>query len=47
MVQQAKKRPDAIKAMQDILKEKSYADGFSNIISPLNPSLKLNQLRFV
>ena len=33
--------------MQDILKEQSYADGFANIISPLDPSLKLNQLRFV
>ena len=33
--------------MQDILKEQSYAEGFANILSPLNPCLKLNQLLYV
>lgn len=31
--------------MQDSLREQSYAEGFTNILSPLDPSLKIDQLR--
>ncbi|XP_065886495.1 phosphatidylinositol 4,5-bisphosphate 3-kinase catalytic subunit beta isoform-like [Dysidea avara] len=41
----SKKRPEAIKAMQDSLREQSYVEGFSNFLSPLDPSLKLSQLK--
>ena len=42
---QSKKRPEAIKALQDSLREPDYVQGFSNFLSPLDPSLKLSQLK--